>query len=139
MEPGTKLYEHSHRDHGFTPCYRLVLATTGPLHDTISDLRDRIRLLETALNDIHVTRTGHTHHLLASTTAHDEIALDEDEDITPSDVTEDPLHDTALIRGQDGAQRIVGAFDGKSWIAHVNMFLIVPLTYLTLTKVCRPV
>jgi hypothetical protein len=97
---------------------RLVLAATEGLHDNIAQLRRRIRDLETSLNSLHLTRTGHTHPLLALSGEDDDLKVDDHEDVG-QEPQNNATDESALIRGQDGSHRIAGAF-GKSWAAHVG-------------------
>jgi hypothetical protein len=103
-----------------TVVLRTVLAATDKLQGTISDLRERIRILETALNDIHIDRTGNTHPLLGTDQEND------DEDVrlqerTDSNIKDNAGNNTALILGQDGVQRIAGAYNhDRFWLAHVG-------------------
>lgn len=88
------------------------------MHHTVAELRDRIRLLETALNDIHLKRTGHTHPLLAATS-------EVDDDSQPSDHVkaeeiEPEVDSTVFIRGTDGAHRVSGGAFGRTWATHVG-------------------
>lgn len=97
-----------------------MAATTG-LHDIIASLRDRVRVLESALNSIYLKRTGRTHPLIATSGEVDD-AKNEAE--TSVDELAKLLHDKAtLVRGEDGSQRIAnGGFD-RSWATHVILIL----------------
>jgi hypothetical protein len=48
------------------PRARQVLAATNHLHGAITDLRSRIRDLESSLNHLHLKRLGTTHPLLTN-------------------------------------------------------------------------
>lgn len=84
-------------------------------------MRDRIRVLETAVNGLHLDRTGHTHPLLASSEISENCDEDEKtENANPLRV--DTMLDSAFVRGHDGTQRIARTF-GNAWAAHVWSFL----------------
>jgi hypothetical protein len=103
------------------PFFRVVLAATKELHNTVRNLRSRIRALEAALNKLHLDRTGHSHPMLSPT----QMNLDAIEDL-PRDVdTKDksnPMQEIAFVRGRDGASRIAAAHGGI-WVAHVGVIL----------------
>jgi hypothetical protein len=86
----------------------------------VRELRDRIRALETALNRIHINRTGHTHPLLSTAALED----DDQDHINIVKNSQDvknpnPMQKAALVRGPDGSHRIVTAHGG-AWINHVG-------------------
>lgn len=88
------------------------------MHDTVAGLRDRIRLLETALNDIHLKRTGHTHPLLAVTSeVNDDIQRSGP--VRKEEIETEP-DSTVFIRGTDGAHRVSGGAFGRTWATHVS-------------------
>jgi hypothetical protein len=80
-----------------------------------------MRVLETAVNGLHLDRTGHTHPLLDSS----EIGKNYDEDEKTENTNPlrvDTMLDGAFVRGRDGTQRIARTF-GNAWAAHVRPFL----------------
>jgi hypothetical protein len=96
------------------------LAATQGLHDTIKGLRDRIRALETALNDMHLGRTSRTHPLLSGA-KFDQDAEEKDVIRHEGDIDHlfNPMDKPVLVRGRDGAQRI-SATHGRAWVTHVS-------------------
>jgi hypothetical protein len=59
-----------------------VLAATNHLHGAVSDLRTRVRDLESALNNLHLVRTGSPHPLMTIEDDGDDV--DEEDDLTRS-------------------------------------------------------
>jgi DNA polymerase III epsilon subunit-like protein len=104
-----------------SPSIRAIFTATKPLHDTVKDLRDRVRALETALNSIHLQRTGHTHPLL-STAGFDNGDQDQLKNVESSHEKQNPMQKIAWVRGRDGSHRIAAA-DGKIWITQVGHFI----------------
>jgi hypothetical protein len=88
------------------------------MHDVVAGLRDRIRLLETALNDIHLKRTGHTHPLLAATSEVE--GNDQPTNHMKAEEIAPEVDNTVLIRGTDGAHRVSGGAFGRTWATHVG-------------------
>jgi hypothetical protein len=102
---------------------RVVLAATNHLYEHIAILRNRIRLLESALDAMHVERTGKTHPLLERRPEdnwdHDDDyggGGDDDDDletdiISKLDGLEISDDNGTLASDPDGAPRIFGSVD----------------------------
>jgi hypothetical protein len=89
---------------------RIILAATNHLHEDIAVLRNRIRLLESALEVLHVERTGQTHPLLDRSPEEDW----DDDDILSTGTSEsgdcDVIDDDGTLAfDPDGASRIFGS------------------------------
>jgi hypothetical protein len=80
---------------------RQVLAATNHLHGAISDLRNRVRDLESSLNHLHITRVGTTHPLLN--------CKNEDED----DTIDDPSHSLVSQRLESKVSTLAIAGDSS--------------------------
>jgi hypothetical protein len=82
------------------PFCRQVLEATNHLHGAVSDLRTRVRDLESALNDLHLARTGSTHTLLT--------IPDDGDDVDEKDSFTGPL---ASLRLQSDTSTLATAGD----------------------------